>query len=135
MQMKRALPVFFILFIFIFTSVGLGFITTQVFNGSVIATTTDLSYTCPNIDTATKYDLVVPIPSSQTGETTVTPVYKKKPGNLNITKTLPVGTTFIGKLAIDLNENELNVVKGAFIFLWLILIVVTIGCTMFVLRR
>ena len=127
MSKKKGIIIFFIVFIFIFTSVGLGFISNQVFSGEEVQTVVPFNYPCPNIDITKSFSLNEPVEGSTTGAMIVTPVYKKNPGELIINKTLPVGTNFAGKLAINLNTVELNVVKGAFIFLWIILIVFVIG--------
>ena len=66
---------------------------------------------------------------------TITPLYKKQAGDLTKIDYLPVGTTFIGKLAIDLNTDELNVVKGALIILWIILLLFTIGCGILIFHK
>jgi hypothetical protein len=92
-------------------------------------------YTCPNIDISVEYQLIVPVPGSVTGETIVTPVYKKKAGDLTKIDYLPAGTNLVGKLAIDLNDDELNMVKGALVFLWIILFIFTIGCVMILMSK
>jgi len=129
MNKKKLIIIFFIVFIFIFTSVGLGFITQQVFLGEEVKATTiiSLKHPYPNIDITKEFQLTEDIPGSTTGAKIVTPVYKKKPGNLIIEQDVALSTIYTGQLAINLNTDELNVVKGAFIFLWIILIVFVIG--------
>ena len=121
---------FIIIFIFIFTSVGLGFITKQVFDGTEIKTLSDIPYDYINVDLEHPGE-IKSIPDPTTGVYKITPCYKQIEGKpLKTSMTVKAQTNLIGKLAIDLNTAELNTVKGSLILLWIILLVFTIACLM-----
>ena len=104
-----------LLFLFIFISVGLGFLSKQIFNGNTIP---PAIIQCPNIDTSQFYTVV--IPDGKGGSQNIL-TYAVKSGGLMAN--VNCNNSYVDKIVLDLNESQINVVKGSIAFLWIIFLI------------